>query len=76
MMTATLRKSRMIDMLAQPKTQNSRSFASAPALEDKILERILRKMSQDSFDYLKQRDDFRDLSFSLPAGSLLHDEED
>ena len=53
MMTATLRKSRMIDMLAQPKTQNSRSFASAPALEDKILERILRKMSQDSFDYLK-----------------------
>ncbi len=67
-MTATLRKSRMIDMLAQPKTQSSRPANSAPAFEDKILERILRKMSQECYEYLRQRDDFRDLSFSLPAG--------
>jgi len=68
MMTATLRKSRLIENSATLKNCSSRSNSSAPAQEDKILERILRKMSQESYECLRQRDNFKDLSFTYPAG--------
>jgi hypothetical protein len=56
--------------------QQLRPALSVKEQEDKILQRILRKMSQDSYEYLRQRNDYRELSFSLPAGQQLHNEED
>jgi hypothetical protein len=60
-MTATLRKSRTMDMLSQP---NSKLQATQ---EDQILTRVLKRLSHESYDYLRQRDNFKDLSFTFPA---------
>ena len=78
MMTATQRKSRLLENSAtfQPSTARSTPSSAPVVNEDKLLERILRRMSQESYEYLRQRDNYKELSFTYPAGQQVHSEED